>query len=73
MSEIRLTKGSSRLPVFPKGITIIILWKVGQTYEPTTLTTLTNSTAELTESDTQSLRVQSSLTLTHNSVLGESS
>ena len=67
MSEIRLTKGSSRLPVFPKGITIIILWKVGQTYELTTLTT------ELTESDTQSLRVQSSLTLTHNSVLGESS
>lgn len=67
MSEIRLTKGSSRLPVFPKGITIIILWKVGQTYEPTTLTT------ELTESDTQSLRVQSSLTLALNSVLRESS
>ena len=67
MSEIRLTKGSSRLPVFPKGITIIILWKVGQTYELTTLTT------ELTESDTQSLRVQSSLTLALNSVLRESS
>ena len=67
MSEIRLTKGSSRLPVFPKGITIIILWKVGQTYELTTLTT------ELAESDTQSLRVQSSLTLALNSVLRESS